>query len=242
MADIDSRVEVRLAALEARVAEQAAEIYRLRLASARRGQRGRLMALAGIVGLVFASLGWIVPALAQDGKGGGGGLGVAGTGGPLLIGQANSPTTASDTTWLTNPSSTTLMTRTLRIANYTTYTVENNYNLNDYRTAIVGFTSGIDNSPGPVTRVGVMGLVDQDGYGIYGASPQGIGGAFAGGMAQLRLVPGATAGPPSGSTHQMGELYLDSQGNLFLCTLGGASPRWTRLNQSVIYLPYVVRQ
>ncbi len=236
MADIDSRVEMRLAALEARVAEQEAEIHRLRLMSGRRGQRGRLLALAGIVGLVFASLGWIVPALAQDGKGG---LGVAVTGGPLLIGQANSPTMPSDTTALTNPSNATLMARTLRIANYTTYPVESYYNLDDFRTAIVGFTSGIDNSPEPVTRVGVMGLADQDGYGVYGASPQGVGGSCAGGAAQLRLVPGATAGPPSGS-HQMGELYLGSQGDLYLCTQGGASSRWIKLNPSALYLPFIV--
>jgi len=242
MADIDSRVEMRLAALEARVAEQEAEIHRLRLMSARRGQRGRLLALAGMVGLVLASLGWMVPALAQDGKEGGGGVGVAGTGGPVLLGQSNASSTASDTTSIYDVSSTALMTRTLRSANYTTYTVESYYNLSDFRTAIIGFTSGIDNSPGPVTRVGVMGLVDHDGYGIYGASPLGIGGAFAGGTAQLRLVPGATIGPPSGSTHQMGELYLDSQGDLYLCTLGGASPRWTKLNLMPSYLPYVARQ
>jgi hypothetical protein len=240
MADSDLQVEVRLAALEARLAEQETEIHRLRQALVRRGQHGRLLALAGVVGLVVASLGWIVPALAQGSKEGGGGVGVASTGSPVLLGQSNASSTTSDTTSIYDVSSTALMTRTLRVANYSDVDVSAGYK-DGFRTAIVGFTSGIDTSPGSVTRVGVMGLVDQDGYGIYGASPQGIGGAFAGGAAQLRLVPGATVGPPSGSTHQMGELYLDSQGDLYLCTLGGASSRWTKLNLMPSYLPFMAR-
>jgi uncharacterized coiled-coil protein SlyX len=239
MANSDSQVEVRLAALELRLAEQEAEISRLRQALRRRWWTGRLMALAGVLALLAGSLGWIMPALAQSGKEGG--VEVAGTGSALLLGQANSPTTVSDTTSINDPNAATLMSRTLRIANYSDSSVENNYNLGSFRTAILGFTSGSDTSSGSPARVGVMGLVDQNGYGIYGASPNGIGGAFAGGAAQLRLVPGATAGPPPGSAHQMGELYLDSQGDLYLCTLGGANPRWTKLNLMPSYLPYVGR-
>ncbi len=240
MAESDSRLEVRLAALEAQLAEHEAEIQRLHQALARRGQRGRLLALAVIVGLVLASLGWIVPALAQGGKEGGGGLGAAGTGDPVLLGWSNASSNITHTTTIYDISLSELMTRTLRVANYSDVDVAVDYK-DGFRTAIVGFTSGVDSSPGPVTRVGVMGLVDHDGYGIYGASPQGIGGAFAGGAAQLRLVPGATVGPPSGSTHQMGELYLDSQGDLYLCTLGGSDPRWTKLNLMPSYLPLMTR-
>ena len=240
MADCDLQVEARLAAFEARLAEQEAEIHRLRRVLLSHTQRGRMLALAGVLGLVVASLSWILPALAQGGKEGGGGVGVASTGNPVLLGQSNASSTISDTTSIYDVSSAVLMTRTLRVANYSDVDISTGYK-DAFRTAIVGFTSGTDTSQGAVTRVGVMGLVDQNGYGVYGASPQGIGGAFAGGAAQLRLVPGATAGPPSGSAHQMGELYLDSQGDLYLCTLGGPSSRWTKLNLMPSYLPLVQR-
>ncbi len=235
MAGNDYDLETRLTALEARLVQHETEMSRLRKLLAQSRRRGWLLALAGVAGLLIASATWLVPAAAQGGT-----VGVAGTGNPLLVGQGNSPSLPVDTTSLTNPNFplNTLMTRTVRIANFTDSDVATT-TLSGFRTAIVGFTSGTDNSPGPVTRVGVMGMVDRDGYGVYGASPAGIGGAFAGGAAQLRLVPGLTAGPPSGTSHLTGELYLDSLGDLYLCTLGGAVPRWTRLNWSSSYLPMV---
>ncbi len=234
MAENVCNLETRLTVLEARLAQHETEISRLRKLLAQSRRRGWLLALAGVAGLLIASATWLVPAAAQGGT-----VGVASTGDYLRIGPGNSPSLPGDTTSLTNPNFplNTLMTRTLRIANFTDSDVSTT-TVSGFRTAIVGFTSGTDTS-GPVTRVGVMGMVDRDGYGVYGASPSGIGGAFAGGAAQLRLVPGATAGPPSGTSHLTGELYLDSLGDLYLCTLGGATPRWTKLNSSSSYLPMV---
>ena len=60
--------------------------------------------------------------------------------------------------------------------------------------------------------------------------------------ATVQTEPGVvvgTAGPPSGASHLTGELYLDSLGDLYLCTLGGAAPRWVKLNTSWSYLPMV---
>ena len=53
----------------------------------------------------------------------------------------------------------------------------------------------------------------------------GRGGQFAGGAAQVRLVPGGTR-PTSGKT---GDLFVDKSGHLHYCTAGGATARWVRL-------------
>jgi hypothetical protein len=245
-----SPLEARLTMLEARVTQQEAEIGRLRGLLARSGRRSWLLALAGVVGLLLASATWLAPAAAQDGKGGEGTVALAGTGTgqPVSLGQANAATLVSDFTSIYDPSGTTLMPLAFRIANYATDDIGLSYRTG-FRTALVGSTSGSDTSTGTVTRVGVMGLVDQGGYGVYGASTggigitgisdTGIGGEFSGGQAQLRLVPGPNAGPPSGTSHLAGELYLDSQGNLYLCNVGGATPRWSKLNSLTVYLPLV---
>jgi hypothetical protein len=53
----------------------------------------------------------------------------------------------------------------------------------------------------------------------------GRGGQFAGGAAQLRLVPGGTR-PTSGQT---GDLFVDSGGHLYYCKAGGSTATWVRL-------------
>jgi hypothetical protein len=69
---------------------------------------------------------------------------------------------------------------------------------------------------------GVSGEIDVDGT--------GVGGRFAGGRAQLLLVPGTTAGAPTLQEHFMGEVYLDSLGVLFLCTARGTPGTWRNLS------------
>jgi hypothetical protein len=53
----------------------------------------------------------------------------------------------------------------------------------------------------------------------------GRGGQFAGGAAQLRLVPGGTR-PTSGQT---GDLFVDSGGHLHYCKHGGSTATWVQL-------------
>ena len=139
------------------------------------------------------------------------------------------------------------MPQAFRISNYTSSELSVGAN---FRAAIVGTASGTDNTAG-IQRIGVMGMTDQNGYGVYGISSQGsgvygasvsaYGGEFSGGAAQLRLVPSVTAGPPSGSSHLTGELYLDSNGDLYLCTSGGVNAKWAKLNLLASYLPAVAR-
>ncbi len=67
-------------------------------------------------------------------------------------------------------------------------------------------------------------------HGVDGIGTNGYGGQFQGGKAQLRIVPkpAGNTGPPSGS-HSKGEIYMDSQADLYVCTAGGATPTWKQV-------------
>jgi hypothetical protein len=63
---------------------------------------------------------------------------------------------------------------------------------------------------------GVSGTND----GVRGISNSGVGLHGTGGRAPLLLDPGPTTGPPSTGVHARGEVYVDSVGDLFICTAG----------------------
>jgi hypothetical protein len=69
------------------------------------------------------------------------------------------------------------------------------------------------------------------GIGVSGESTSGIGGQFKGGKAQLRLVPGDSAGAPT-DTHSKGELYMDSRAALWVCVRGGNPATWEKVTTS----------
>jgi hypothetical protein len=71
------------------------------------------------------------------------------------------------------------------------------------------------------------------GVGVLGESTSGIGGQFQGGKAQLRIVPKATRGRPTTGAHAKGELYMDSAGTLFVCTIDGTPGTWRRFATAV---------
>lgn len=64
---------------------------------------------------------------------------------------------------------------------------------------------------------------------VLGQSTNGLGGEFSGGEAPLRLVPSATVGAPKTGTHHKGELYVDSNGDLFYCKADGTSGTWMKV-------------
>ena len=73
---------------------------------------------------------------------------------------------------------------------------------------------------------GVYGTAQsQDGVAIMG-NALGYGGLFNGGKAQLWLQPGASADRPTSGDHNAGELYMDSNATLFVCTAGGNPGVW----------------
>ncbi|RPI84482.1 MAG: hypothetical protein EHM41_13275 [Chloroflexi bacterium] len=88
--------------------------------------------------------------------------------------------------------------------------------------------------------VGILGY-SQSQYGVSGSSDDSYGGSFYGGLAPLRLIPATTPGAPNLGTHKMGELYVDSVGNLYFCTQDGTPGTWAKLNLSTVYLPSVTK-
>lgn len=66
--------------------------------------------------------------------------------------------------------------------------------------------------------------------GVVGKSVVGLGGEFAGGAAQIRLIPSAHIGAPTDIGHQKGELFLDANADLFICVQGPPIPVWKRVS------------
>jgi hypothetical protein len=62
----------------------------------------------------------------------------------------------------------------------------------------------------------------QNSDGVYGESISGYGGVFKGGQAPLRLVPSPNSGAPASGTHEVGELWLDKDGKIWVCTASGS--------------------
>jgi len=86
---------------------------------------------------------------------------------------------------------------------------------------------------------GVLGICDPDptvrvGNGISGAGGS-YGGEFRGRTAPIRLAPfsdAPTHGPPTSDAHQIGELFADSDGNLFYCGATGTPGKWFRISMT----------
>jgi hypothetical protein len=72
-----------------------------------------------------------------------------------------------------------------------------------------------------------------DGTGLSASSDKGIGARFSGGEAPIQLAPALTPGAPKTGTHHRGELYVDSRGELYLCTAdsaGGNAGTWRHIH------------
>jgi hypothetical protein len=65
---------------------------------------------------------------------------------------------------------------------------------------------------------------------VLGQSINGVGGEFIGGQAPLRLVPSATVGAPKTGIHHKGELYVDTNGDLFYCKADGTPGVWKKVD------------
>jgi len=72
------------------------------------------------------------------------------------------------------------------------------------------------------------------GAGVHGEHfGSGYGGQFKGGRAQLRLVPGDGAGRPGGA-HTKGEIYMGSNGALFVCVKSGTPGTWRKVTTTAV--------
>jgi hypothetical protein len=75
------------------------------------------------------------------------------------------------------------------------------------------------------SNAGVVGT-STSGHGVIGSSTKGYGAEFSGGRAPLRLYPKTTPGRPTTGSHQKGEIYMDVDGLLYVCVVGGTPGRW----------------
>ena len=80
------------------------------------------------------------------------------------------------------------------------------------------------------TSYGVTGHADDvRGIGVRGMSKHGYGATLQGGRAPLRLLPAETAGVPASGDHEVGELFVDSNGDLFFCKVKGTPCTWVKI-------------
>jgi hypothetical protein len=80
---------------------------------------------------------------------------------------------------------------------------------------------------------GVQGS-SQNSDAVYGESERGYGAVFKGGQAPLRLIPASSSGAPNSGNHQIGEIWTDNQGKMWVCTIAGTfgtntPPKFTAL-------------
>lgn len=75
------------------------------------------------------------------------------------------------------------------------------------------------------------------GRGIIGGSTYGYGIEATGGLAPLHMVPASAAGPPTSGTHALGEVYVDSNGQVYKCMAAGSPGFWVPLNAVVPVTP-----
>lgn len=80
-------------------------------------------------------------------------------------------------------------------------------------------------------KVGVHGT-SASGNGVLGEGGTGYGGVFKGAKSQIRLTPTGRIGKQTTGAHQVGELYLDKVGALYICTVAGTPGTWKTVTVS----------
>jgi hypothetical protein len=83
-------------------------------------------------------------------------------------------------------------------------------------------------------NIGVKGVVTAGGFsgvGVAAVGGAGLGVDASGDRAAIRLQPSATVGPPTSKLqiHTMGEMMVDSHGDLFLCKASGRPGTWVKV-------------
>jgi hypothetical protein len=82
-----------------------------------------------------------------------------------------------------------------------------------------------------VARGTTIGLdVTANGSAVAAVSNNGVGGDFSGKEAPIRLGAASTPGAPTSGVHHRGELYVDSNGDLFYCKADGTPGTWKKVS------------
>jgi hypothetical protein len=100
---------------------------------------------------------------------------------------------------------------------------------------------GVAGETNSASRSGVLGrntlgdgVTGEGRIGVRGTSTHSAGyaGQFQGGKAQLRIVPSGAVGRPTTGTHSKGELYVDKNASIWICTIGGTPGTWKKVQTS----------
>ncbi len=242
-------IQSRLAALESVISSQQSEIERLRAEHAsaaegkslvKRASRRSLLKIGGAA----AAAGVAAAAVKLSSVPNANAAGVAWQTGPVsadvetLVKPSSSSYSANDILQVQIGTGSVFQPTSLKAA-ITAYDTTTN-NIGVYATSQTGFglfgvtqdgsgaTGAGLNGTGTGAGTGVMGH-SQNGIGVQGNSDNLIGGSFSGGLAPLSLALAPSAGAPTGGAHTAGEVYLDSQANVYVCVASGNPGTWNKL-------------
>jgi hypothetical protein len=149
----------------------------------------------------------------------------AADGDPLTMGQTNEFNTATNVNYkgATTAASVNVQSGDETAANNTIL----NNNFNSAGAALLGVASGNGNQ-----GIGIIGWSKKaNGTGVVGftGGAGAYGGEFFGGLAEVRLRPGGAAPITLTNAHQVGEMYEDQDGTLWICTAAGSPGTWREI-------------
>lgn len=149
----------------------------------------------------------------------------AADGGAVTMGQTNEFNTATNVNYKgpTTAASVNVQSGDETAANNT---ILNNA-FNSAGAALLGVASGNGNQ-----GIGIIGWSKKaNGTGVVGftGGAGAYGGEFFGGLAEVRLRPGGEAPITLTNAHQVGEMYEDKDGTLWICTAAGSPGTWREI-------------
>ena len=149
----------------------------------------------------------------------------AADGGAVTMGQTNEFNTATNVNYkgATTAASFNVQSGDETVGNNTIL----NNNFNGAGAALLGVASGNGNQ-----GIGIIGWSKKaNGTGVVGftGGAGAYGGEFFGGLAEVRLRPGGAAPITLTNAHQVGEMYEDQDGALWLCTAAGSPGTWREI-------------
>lgn len=144
---------------------------------------------------------------------------------PVTMGQTNEFNTATNVNYkgVTTAASFNVQSGDETVGNNTIL----NNNFNSAGAALLGVASGNGNQ-----GIGIIGWSKKaNGTGIVGftGGAGAYGGEFFGGLAEVRLRPGGAAPITLTNAHQVGEMYEDVDGTLWICTTAGSPGTWREI-------------
>lgn len=93
----------------------------------------------------------------------------------------------------------------------------------------IGVSGRASGGTEPVGVLGENASDNREGVGVVALGGAGIGVHASGARAAIVLNPQSTKGAPTTGSHSMGEMLVDSQGDLFLCKASGTPGTWVRV-------------